>query len=92
MPIDWEEPNRCGDRERAIIAHALADMTVEHERQIAELKRDVESLNADHPARTCRGSATSSTAHWAGARSLSIASIAVRSNSRAHWRRGDRHR
>ena len=32
------------------MAHAIADMTMEHERQLAELKREVESLKADHTA------------------------------------------
>ena len=55
MPIDWQERiDAAIESERAttyeVIAHAIADMTVEHERQIAELKREVETLKADHTA------------------------------------------
>ena len=53
MPIDWQERiDAAIESERAttyeVMAHAIADMTVEHERQIAVLKREVESLKADH--------------------------------------------
>ena len=55
MPIDWQERiDAAIESERAttyeVIAHAIAEMTAEHERQIAELKREVESLKADHTA------------------------------------------
>ena len=54
-PIDWQERIAAAiESERAttyeVMAHAIADMTVEHERQIAELKREVEILKADHTA------------------------------------------
>ena len=55
MPVDWHRRiDAAIDGERAttyeVVAHAIADMTMEHERQIAELKREVESLKADHTA------------------------------------------
>ena len=51
-PIDWQERiDAAIESEDAttyeVMAHAIADMTVEHERQIAELKREVK---ADHTA------------------------------------------
>ena len=54
-PIDWQERiDAAIESERAttyeVIAHAIAEMTAEHERQIAELKREVESLKADRAA------------------------------------------
>jgi hypothetical protein len=66
MPIDWQERiDAAIESERAttyeVVAHAIADMTVEHERQIAELKREVEKLII--PPWACSSSATSSTAH-----------------------------
>jgi hypothetical protein len=55
MPTDRQERiDAAIESERAttfeVVAHAIADMTVEHERQIAELKREVEILKADHTA------------------------------------------
>ena len=55
MPIDWQERiDAAIESERArtyeVVADAIADMTVEHERQIAKLQREVESLKADHTA------------------------------------------
>ena len=55
MPIDWQARiDAAIESERAttyeVVAHAIAEMTAEHERQIAELKREVESLKADHTA------------------------------------------
>ena len=38
MPTDWQE--RIDAAIVRVVAHALADMTVEHERQVVELKRD----------------------------------------------------
>jgi hypothetical protein len=55
MPIDWPECiDAAIETERAttyeVIAHAIAETTAEYERQIAELKCEVESLKADHTA------------------------------------------
>ena len=54
-PIDWQERiDAAIESERAgtykVMAHAIADMTVGNERQLAELKREVASLKADHTA------------------------------------------
>jgi hypothetical protein len=66
MPIDWRGAHRCGDRERAVVAHAVADMTAEHERQFTS-------------RRTYSGSDKSSTQRSPKPTSLSSVSIALRS-------------
>jgi hypothetical protein len=55
MPIDWQERiDAAIESERAttyeVIAHAIAETTAEYERQLAELRSEVESLKADHTA------------------------------------------
>jgi hypothetical protein len=55
MPIDWQERIDAAieserDRTYEVMAHAIADMTVANERRIAELKREVDTLKADHTA------------------------------------------
>jgi hypothetical protein len=55
MPIDWQERiDAAIESERAttyeVIAHAVAETTAEYERQLAELRSEVESLKADHTA------------------------------------------
>lgn len=54
-PIDWQARiDEAIESERAtmfeVIAHAIAEMTAEHDHQIAALKSDVESLKANHTA------------------------------------------
>jgi hypothetical protein len=55
MPVDWQRRiDEAIESERAtmfeVIAHAIAEMTAEHERQLAKLMSDVASLKADHTA------------------------------------------
>ena len=85
MPIDWQERiDAAIESERAttyeVVAHVIAEMTAEHERQIAELKSEVESLKADHTAMGLQQFGRQARPHIGPVhRSLSIASIAVRS-------------
>ena len=53
MPIDWRERiDAAIESERAtmfeVIAHAIAETTAEYERQLAEVRSEVESLKADY--------------------------------------------
>jgi hypothetical protein len=55
MPIDWQERiDAAIESERAhtheVLAQVIAEVTAEQERQLADLKREVENLNADHTA------------------------------------------
>jgi hypothetical protein len=55
MPIDWQHRiDAAIESERAttyeVFAHVVAELSAEHEGQIAKLKSEVESLKADHTA------------------------------------------